>query len=81
MDGKICLEMEFKVLCYLHFLKNKICSDRTKSLQIIDKFNIISKKKKKKFSMGRRFVIRLHPSFYNVMSFNKTPLKSFLIFS
>ena len=48
MDGKICLEMEFKVLCYLHFLKNKICSDRTKSLQIIDKFNIISKKKKKK---------------------------------
>ena len=46
MDGKICLEMEFKVLCYLHFLKNKICSDRTKSLQIIDKFNIISKKKK-----------------------------------
>ena len=46
MDGEICLEMEFKVLCYLHFLKNKICSDRTKSLQIIDKFNIISKKKK-----------------------------------
>ena len=56
MDGEICLEMEFKVLCYLHFLKNKICSDRTKSLQIIDKFNIISKKKKE-FSMGRRFVI------------------------
>ena len=49
MDGEICLEMEFKVLCYLHFLKNKICSDRTKSLQIIDKFNIISKKKKKSF--------------------------------
>ena len=46
MDGEICLEMEFKVLCYLHFLKNKICSDRTKSLQIIDKFNIISKKKR-----------------------------------
>ena len=80
MDGEICLEMEFKVLCYLHFLKNKICSDRTKSLQIIDKFNIISKKKKE-FSMGRRFVIWLHPSFYNVMSFNKTPLKSFLISS
>ena len=49
MDGEICLEMEFKVLCYLHFLKNKICSDRTKSLQIIDKFNIICKKKKKSF--------------------------------
>ena len=29
--------------------------------------------------MGRRFVIWLHPSFYNVLSLNITPLKSFLI--
>ena len=63
MDGKICLEMEFKVLCYLHFLKNKICSDRTKSLQIIDKFNIISKKKKKKVFDGTAFCYSTSPFF------------------
>ena len=63
MDGKICLEMEFKVLCYLHFLKNKICSDRTKSLQIIDKFNIISKKKKKKVFDETAFCYSTSPFF------------------
>ena len=62
MDGEICLEMEFKVLCYLHFLKNKICSDRTKSLQIIDKFNIISKKKKRVFD-GTAFCYLTSPFF------------------
>ena len=31
------------------------------------------------FAMERRFVMWLYPSFYNVISLNKTPLKSFLI--
>ena len=29
--------------------------------------------------MGQRFVIWRHPSFYNVISLNITPLKSFFI--
>ena len=41
------MRLDIKVLCCLQFLKNKICSNRTKPLL---------------------------PFFYNVTSFNKTPL-------
>ena len=34
-------------------------------------------KNNEEFAMERRFVIELHPSFYNVKSLNNTPLKQF----
>ena len=60
------------------FEKHKISSSRTKSLLIV---NPILSAKNEDFAMERRFVIWLHPSFYNVISLNITPLKSFLISS
>ena len=49
------------------FAKHKICSDCTKSLLIVNQFNIIGKNNED-FAMER----------HSVISLNKTPLKSFI---
>ena len=63
-------ETTFKVLCYLQFLKNKICSNRTKSLLMVN-----YQPKNEDFAMERRFLIWFHPSFYNVIRLIVTPSK------
>ena len=58
----------------------KYSSNLTESLLIVNYSNNI-RKEKENFPSERRFIIWIHPSFYNVISLNKAPLKLFLISS
>ena len=59
------------------FENQKICSNPIKSLLIVNINKIFSAKKNEDFAMEQRVAIELHSSFYNVISFNQTPLKPF----
>ena len=59
-----------KVLCYLQFLKNKICLNHTRSLLIINWSKIISKNNED-FVMERHFLLNFS-LFSSVISLKKT---------